>query len=217
MTDRRRIYIDAHHNRGWRLAEQVLDRFNAHGEYQTIEDVRQAIEALADTTELQVTIADMWLNLGKDQSQLRRKQQPPVNPFKKSGKELIGIKGAIRAWDLSWLEIEHLQEGRKIYGRAGTWAARAKAAEMAQRVAVLTTSTRGEPLIVGFVNTMSPIALNQTIQRSDRLQVAFVTLDEALVRSWWIKSDQMALIDAYIATIQEVRTEVQDREEIPRS
>jgi hypothetical protein len=216
MIDRHRNSLTEHHDKGVTLAESVIAKLRAAKikDLKTTEDVRQAIENLPDDTLLQVTIADMWLNLSKRQSLARRGTVPPANPFATSdtnAKELVGKKAAIRDWDMAWLEIENLEAGRRVYSASGSQQARAKAAEFTKRIAVLTSATPNTNVIVGFLDAMFAPAFAQALQQPQRLRVALLTWDEILVRAWWNKDDQLLVIDTYLRVLQAWRSEVHER------
>ncbi len=203
-SNRHRNSLTEHHERGASLAQRVLVELD-DPHLHTHEDLRRAIERLPDTTRLQVSVADLWLNLSKYQSQQRRSQEPPPSPFTKQGKELVGVKADIRDWDLAWLEIEHLRLAAKIYALSGTRAARTQALAFRERLAVLTGA---DGVVMGFVEAMAPGALAHALTQPERLRVVNLSLDRALARRWWDKDDQLRVLDAYTRVLAAWRTEV---------
>jgi hypothetical protein len=203
-TNRHRNSLTEHHEKGGSLAQRVLVELD-DPRLHTHEDLRQAIERLPDTTRLQVTVADLWLNLSKYQSQQRRQQEPPPSPFTKEGKELVGVKADIRDWDNAWLQIEHLRLAAKIYALSGTGSARAQAVKFRERLAVLTA---GNGVVMGFVDQMAPNALAHALTQPERLQVVDLTMDQVLGRRWWDKADQLRVLDVYTSVLAGWRAEV---------
>jgi hypothetical protein len=200
--------VTEHHEKGFTLAEKTLaNLLTKKGRRLGYEDLRGEIEKFPDTTSLQVTIADLWLNLSKRESLYRRKVEPPPSPFSKVGKELVGVKSEIRDWDRVWLELEWLRAGQRIHARSGSQNSRAMAAVLGQQIAALLSSKK----IVGFVDATSPAALTQAIQHPERLRVKLVTLDEAMESTWLIPSDQLDLIDCYLEVLQDWRSEAAER------
>lgn len=204
MTNRHRSSLTEHHEKGWSLARRTLAAL-ADPRLHTHEDLRQAIERLPDDTHLHVTVADLWLNLSKYQSQQRRQQEPPPSPFTKQGKELVGGKADIRDWDNAWLEIEHLRQGARIYALSGTGAARAQAVKFRERLAVL---TGGNGVVMGFVDQMTPTALAHALTQPAQLRVVDLSLDQALARRWWDKDEHLRVLDATTRVLAARRAEV---------
>jgi hypothetical protein len=202
MTKRHRDNLTEHHEKGRLMAKRVLKGLRGKIGY---EDVRQAIESLPDNTLLQVTIADLWLNLSKPQSLQRRRQNPPPSPFKKVGRDLVGVKGEIRDWDGAWLQIEHLRAGAKIYGVSGTWAARAQGAEFNNRLGVLLGA---KSIVMGFVDRLTPAALAHALTQPSLLRVVDLTMDEVLTRTWWDKDEQLHVLDVYRRVLDDWRADV---------
>lgn len=204
-TNRQRGTLTEHHEKGCSLAQRVLAELD-DPRLHTHEDMRRAIEdRLPDNTHLHVTVADLWLNLSKYQSQQRRQQEPPPSPFRKVGNELVGVKADIRDWDLAWLQIEHLRLAAKIYALSGTGAARAQAAAFRERLAVLTGA---DGVVMGFVDRMAPGALGHALTQPANLRVVDLSLDQALGRHWWDKDDQLRVLDAYTRVLAGWRAEV---------
>jgi len=205
MSSSKRTSLTEHHQKGLTLAEHALAHLlGAKKDRLGFEDLRAEIEKLPDTTQLQVTIADCWLNLSKKQSQERRKNQPPRNPFQKVGKDLLAQKGDIRDWDQQWLQFEWLRVGKRMHAQSGSLAARRMAGVINQQIAALLSSDK----MVGFVDATSPAALQQAIQHPEQLRVKLVSLDEAISRRWLITSDQLDLIDVTAVALRAHRDEV---------
>ena len=204
MTNRHRSSLTEHHEKGWSLARRTLAAL-ANRRLHTHEDLRRAIERLPDDTHLHVTVADLWLNLSKYQSQERRRQDPPPSPFRKQGKDLVAVKADIRDWDNAWLEIEHLRLGAKIYALSGTRAARTQAVKFRERLAVL---TGGNGVVMGFVDQMTPTALAHALTQPAQLRVVDLSLDQALARRWWDKDEHLRVLDATTRVLAGWRAEV---------
>lgn len=153
------------------------------------QEVREAFDALDPDKELDITSADFWLRLTMTEGRFRRNNEPPENPFPKTGRSRLAPQGKILAWDKQWRKIAAYQAVKEVYEKAGA-ADAISAGEALASSMLWMTSTGGA--IVGNVAGMPRALLDKALVHPEKLRIQRLTLEQALRRKW-VEADERSV------------------------